>query len=194
MSIFKQKLQINQFVSVLIAMQIDTFNQNFEALLIQAGETDITDKHKEILKAQIPSIIAANAMLDLVFHYPRSIDSHAASSLVVEVMAGYLKQETELSNKEIENQLGITMDLVERFVAKVDESEVNTQDIKGPRLSEVDQAKFSLCEAFSEMYLQKSGQKLTDAGDPSFIAFQLAKAVVKSNAVKDLSKEYKIAF
>jgi len=182
--LFKKSIEFSQFIADAIFNSMNFYDSNFEKMIVMADEFNVlNNRDKGELKDFGYALIIADLIISGSMHFNGRVTSEEMGRVVGFLYVKFLKEARLLNEKEIEkktNNIG-------NLLTALEESEGNP--VNGNNTE--NDPKFLLCSTFSKLY---SGDNLKDekVRGKGFAAFKLAKAVVKSDLIKIMLKEFRV--
>jgi len=201
MSLFKQKIDFNQFLANLIAFQFDFLKNNFNKLVVLADEFKVlTEKDKEELLDKTHELMIADIFISCGQHFHHKLPSEEIGKVIGAIFGQYLIKH----NRVAESLATKRIDNIEKLFKLVDKTEVETQKRHEeyekigqpiyPKIKdETEKQKFYLCSGFGKYYAGEDIKSENWEGK-KFAAFKLAKAFVINDVVGQSLKHYSIIF
>lgn len=183
MSLFKKNITVGQFVADAINNSISFYESNIEKMVELSDEYKVMgEKDKKELKEFGYALIIADLMLSGQINFGDKISNEEFGKLVAFIYVKFLNEVKGLEKNEIEKRT----DSLEKLLDALESGEDRADGT-------ADGLRFLLCSVFSELY---SAGDLKDQKiqGKRFAAFKMAKAVVKTDLINIMLKEFKIDF
>jgi hypothetical protein len=188
MSIFKKQIDFGQFITEAISSSINFYDANFDKLIPLADEFHVlTEEDKKELRESGYALIIADLMVSCRIHFGGKISNEQIGRECGFIYVVFLRKVKHLNKNEIDRK---TSEL-ENLLTTLEKNEDKETYRKVEKTE--DGLKFLLCSSFAELY---SGDNLKDrkVEGKRFAAFKLAKAIVKTDLVRIMLKEFKIKY
>ncbi len=201
MGLFKQKIDLGQFLADLISFQHDFLENNFNKLVVLADEFKVlTGKDKENFFDKAHELIIVDILMSCNQHFYKNISSEEVGKAVSIIYAKYLTEHKKISKITAENKLEKVMKLFE-LVCNAEETaqkrEEASKKIGYKSLykidNDLDKQKFYLCNGFSN-YCAGEDIKSENWEGKHFAALKIAKGFVKGDIVANSLKHYNVIF
>ena len=183
MALFKKNISLSQFVADAINNSISFYESNSDRMIDLADEYNVMEeKDKNELKEFGYALIIADLMLSGQIHFGDRISNEEFSKLVGFIYVKFLKEVKNMEENEIEKRTNV----LEKILGTLESSEDRADGT-------ADGLRFLLCSIFSELYAEGEIKDQKVQGK-RFAAFKMAKAVIKSDLINIMLKEFKVDF
>lgn len=185
MSFFKKQITLSQLIADSIFNSINFYDSNSNKLIQMSDELKVLDGNDvDELKELGHALIVADLQISCAVNFNNKISNEKIGEAMGFLYAKYLKEIKKLTETEIE----VKMETFFKLLTLLETNE-GKNNIEFEKVS--DSLKLLLCTSFAKLY---SGDNLKDkkVEGKNFAAFKLAKAIVKSDFVGTMLKDFKV--
>lgn len=190
MAIFKHKINIDEFIGLLLVYGFKLFETQSDFLLSTVDESDVlSESDITNLKELSGTLVAVNLVVGEHIYLSDKISHDEFSELLAKLYVKFLEEVKTLDKIEINkkaDQFGVLLNSWVQLQKVLLEGGSNEKESLYPYITVDDYLKYVLCYAFAEFYSKVKKKNI--------IAFKFAQYFVKNDMMREFLKEYKVSF